>query len=262
MIELKGVSKVYGDGRSQYMVLDNVSFTIPDSASVAIIGKSGSGKSSLVHVMSGLAAPDLGEIIINGRNIRTMKEKETDRFRLQTIGFVFQSFFVQNHQTCAKNVSLPLEIMGIRGRKREELIDEALRAVGLFEKKKVRAHYLSGGQKQRLAIARAIVGRPSIIFADEPTGNLDSTTGAAIEELLFWCNKNLRTTLVIVTHDRKFAEKCDMQIMISDGRVVEIKSKLPNVAPQQVYNDRKREFADAARAEELKRQQAAQGKQP
>lgn len=247
MIEVRGVTKAYGSGPGLFMVLDNVSFTIPDGASVAVVGKSGSGKSSLIHVMSGLAKPDLGEVIINGQDILKMSPKETDMFRDKTIGFVFQSFFVQSHQSCAMNVSLPLEIMGVHGRQRHQMIDEALRAVGLYEKKHVRARDLSGGQKQRLAIARAIVSRPSILFADEPTGNLDSTTGQAIEQLLFWCNANLRTTLVIVTHDRKLAEQCDMQIFISDGKVADIRSKAVEVESPQTLIQKKQEFAEAVR---------------
>jgi putative ABC transport system ATP-binding protein len=260
MIEVKGISKAYGSGQGLFMVLDNVSFTIPDGTSVAIVGKSGSGKSSLIHAMSGLAKPDLGEIIINGQDILKMSPKETDMFRDKMIGFVFQSFFVQGHQTCAKNVSLPLEIMGVHGKQRAQMIDEALKAVGLFDKRNVRARDLSGGQKQRLAIARAIVGRPSILFADEPTGNLDSTTGQAIEQLLFWCNKNLRTTLVVVTHDNRLAEECDMQIFISDGKIANIKSKLAPVQTPPTLDQQKQQFAEAVRTASQE-EQAAQGAQ-
>lgn len=260
MIEVKGVTKAYKSGRGLFMVLDNVSFTIPDGASVAIVGKSGSGKSSLIHVMSGLAKPDLGEVIINGQDILKMSPKETDKFRYQTIGFVFQSFFVQSHQSCAMNVSLTLEIMGISGKQRREMVDEALRAVGLYDKKHVRARDLSGGQKQRLAIARAIVGRPRLLFADEPTGNLDTTTGTAIENLLFWCNANLNTTLVIVTHDPKLAEKCDMQIYITDGKVEAIRSKLAPVQPTPTLVDKKHAFAEAVRIAAAQDQLQGDGK--
>jgi ABC-type lipoprotein export system ATPase subunit len=141
------------------------------------------------------------------------------------MGFIFQSFFVQTSQTCFENVSLPLEILGVPVEEREALVDEALKAVGLFDKKMVYAHDLSGGQKQRLAVARAIVNRPHILFADEPTGNLDSLTGKAIEDLLFWCNRMYKITLIIVTHDRDLAAKCDMQITIRDGKVASITDK-------------------------------------
>lgn len=219
MIEVKGVSKTYGDKHNRFMVLDNVSFTIPDGASVAIVGKSGSGKSSLVHAMSGLARPELGEVIIDGHDILGFTRRQVDLFRLTQMGFIFQSFFVQTHQTCYENVSLPLEILGVAAPKRGPLIEEALNAVGLLDKKTVYARDLSGGQKQRLAVARAIVSRPKILFADEPTGNLDTITGEAIEKLLFWCNENYKMTLIIVTHDEELAQKCDLQIMIKDGKV-------------------------------------------
>jgi putative ABC transport system ATP-binding protein len=234
LIEVKGVSKAYGSGQNLFMVLDNVSFTIPDGASVAIVGKSGSGKSSLVHVMSGLSRPDIGQVLIDGSDILRMSQKEIDRFRLTTMGFIFQSFYIQSTQSCAKNVGLPLEILGVPRRKRGAMVDEALRAVGLYEKKHVKARNLSGGQKQRLAIARSIVNRPRILFADEPTGNLDVVTGQAIERLLFWCNAKLGTTLIIVTHDQELANGCDIQVEISDGRVVAVKEKGQSAStPQQ-----------------------------
>lgn len=222
MIEVKGVSKTYGDKHNRFMVLDNVSFTIPDGASVAIVGKSGSGKSSLVHAMSGLAKPELGQVLIDGHDILSFTQRQVDLFRLTQMGFIFQSFFVQTHQTCYENVSLPLEILGVGADKRGSLIEEALNAVGLLDKKMVYARDLSGGQKQRLAVARAIVSRPKILFADEPTGNLDTITGAAIEKLLFWCNKNFKMTLIVVTHDEELASKCDMQVVIRDGKVASI----------------------------------------
>lgn len=219
MIEVRGVSKTYGDRHNRFMVLDNVSFSIPNGASVAIVGKSGSGKSSLVHAMSGLAKPELGQVFIDGYDILTLTQKQVDLFRLTQMGFIFQSFFVQSNQTCSDNVSLPLEILGVSVEKRQSLVDDALRAVGLIEKKLIPAGNLSGGQKQRLAVARAIVNRPKILFADEPTGNLDSLTGEAIEKLLFWCNQTYGMTLIIVTHDRELAAKCKIQIVIRDGRV-------------------------------------------
>lgn len=219
MIEVKGVSKTYGDKHNRFMVLDNVSFSIPDAASVAIVGKSGSGKSSLVHAISGLARPELGQVLIDGYNILELTQKQVDMFRLTQMGFIFQSFFVQSGQTCYENVSLPLEILGVAASKRGRLVDEALKAVGLFEKRLVHAGDLSGGQKQRLAVARAIVNKPRILFADEPTGNLDSLTGEAIEKLLFWCNQTYKMTLIVVTHDEELAAKCDIQIVIRDGKV-------------------------------------------
>jgi len=219
MIELKNVTKIYGKKKNQFMALKNVSLTIPTGASVAILGKSGSGKSTLMHAISGLDKPQKGQVIIDGQDILQLKPKYVDEFRAKKIGFIFQSFFVQGNESVVDNVSLPLEIARLSRKKRAHKINAALKAVDLYDKRKNRAKDLSGGQKQRLAIARAIVGDPQIIFADEPTGNLDSETGAKVEELLFGYNKQKGVTLIVVTHDVDLAKKCDYQIIIKDGRV-------------------------------------------
>ena len=219
MIELKNVTKVYGKKKNQFMALKNVSLTIPTGASVAILGKSGSGKSTLMHAISGLDKQQKGQVIIDGQDILQLKPKRVDEFRAKKIGFIFQSFFVQGNESVIDNVSLPLEIARVPRKKRAHKINAALKAVDLYDKRKNRAKDLSGGQKQRLAIARAIVGDPQIIFADEPTGNLDSETGAKVEELLFDYNKQKGVTLIVVTHDVDLAKKCDYQIIIKDGRV-------------------------------------------
>ncbi|QHU92772.1 ATP-binding cassette domain-containing protein [Candidatus Saccharibacteria bacterium oral taxon 488] len=219
MIELKNVTKIYGKKKNQFTALKNVSLTIPTGASVAILGKSGSGKSTLMHAISGLDKPQKGQVIIDGKDILQLKSKHVDEFRAKKIGFIFQSFFVQGNESVVDNVSLPLEIARLPRKKRAHKINAALKAVDLYDKRKNRAKDLSGGQKQRLAIARAIVGDPQIIFADEPTGNLDSETGAKVEELLFDYNKQKGVTLIVVTHDVDLAKKCDYQIIIKDGRV-------------------------------------------
>ncbi|HRN90407.1 MAG TPA: ABC transporter ATP-binding protein [Candidatus Saccharibacteria bacterium] len=225
MIEVKRVTKTYGKKDNKFVALNDISFVVPDGASVAIIGKSGSGKSTLMHAMSGLDRPELGEVVIDGRNILALKQKEVDRFRSATMSFIFQSFFVQANESCYDNVSLPLEIAGVPVQSRHEKIEDALRAVELLDKKKSRARDLSGGQKQRLAVARAIVNNPKIIFADEPTGNLDSVTGEVVEDLLFSYNKRNGITLIIVTHDPDLASKCDIKIYIKDGKIESIKNK-------------------------------------
>ena len=219
MIELKDVTKIYGKKKNQFTALKNISLTIPTGASVAILGKSGSGKSTLMHAISGLDRPQHGQVIIDGQDILQLKPKRVDEFRAKKIGFIFQSFFVQGNESVVDNVSLPLEIARVSRKKRVQKINAALKAVDLYDKRKNRAKDLSGGQKQRLAIARAIVGDPQIIFADEPTGNLDSETGAKVEELLFDYNKQKGVTLIVVTHDADLAKKCDYQIIIKDGRV-------------------------------------------
>lgn len=219
MIELKNVTKIYGKKKNQFTALKNVSLTIPTGVSVAILGKSGSGKSTLMHAISGLDSPQHGQVIIDGQDILQLKSKHVDEFRAKKIGFIFQSFFVQGNESVIDNVSLPLEIARLPRKKRAHKINAALKAVDLYDKRKNRAKDLSGGQKQRLAIARAIVGDPQIIFADEPTGNLDSETGAKVEGLLFDYNKQKGVTLIVVTHDVDLARKCDYQIIIKDGRV-------------------------------------------
>ncbi|MBU1803442.1 MAG: ABC transporter ATP-binding protein, partial [Actinobacteria bacterium] len=200
----------------------DVSFTIPDGASVAIIGKSGSGKSTLMHAMSGLDRPQQGEVNVNGEDILKLKKKAVDHFRATQMSFIFQSFFVQANESCFDNVALPLEIASVPSRERKQRIIDALEAVELGDKIKSKAKNLSGGQKQRLAIARAIVNKPKILFADEPTGNLDSTTSDTIEDLLFGYTKKNKTTLIIVTHDPDLAAKCDIEIRIKDGKIESI----------------------------------------
>lgn len=225
MIEVKNITKTYGKKQNAFTALNDVSFTIPTGASVAILGKSGSGKSTLMHAMSGLDRPEAGEVIVDDVNILKLKNKAVDTFRSQKIGFIFQSFFVQGNETVYDNVCLPLEIAKVPQSKRRALVEKALERVELSDKIKSKARNLSGGQKQRLAIARAIVNEPEIIFADEPTGNLDSTTGAKIEELLFGYNRDKGVTLIIVTHDDDLASRCGTIIRVKDGRVEAIEEK-------------------------------------
>jgi putative ABC transport system ATP-binding protein len=222
MIEVKNVTKLYGKKKNSFSALDDVTFTIPEGASVAVIGKSGSGKSTLMHVMSGLDRPTSGEILIGDENILTLTPKKVDAFRSREMSFIFQSFFVQGNESCYNNVSLPLEIANVPARERKQKIEQALEAVELLDKSKARARDLSGGQKQRLAIARAIVNDPKILFADEPTGNLDSVTGEKIEDLLFSYSREHSATLIVVTHDEDLANKCDIQIRIKDGKIESI----------------------------------------
>ena len=219
MIEIKNLTKTYGKKQGAFKALDDISFEIPDGASVAIVGKSGSGKSTLMHAMSGLDRPEVGQVIIDGVDILKLKAKAVDKFRSEKIGFIFQAFFVQANESSFENVALPLEIASLPVGERRRRVREALEVVGLTDKEKQKARNLSGGQKQRLAIARAIVNRPRIIFADEPTGNLDTQTGGSIENLLFGLNKDGGSTLVIVTHDEELAAKCDFKIYIKDGKV-------------------------------------------
>ncbi len=222
MITAKNITKVYGKNDNRLVAIDNVSLNIPSGVSLAIVGKSGSGKSTLMHLLSGLDSVTSGVISIDGRKLNELKEKEVDSLRSKYIGFIFQSFFVEANQSCIDNVSVPLEISRTNRHKRIAAAKEALKSVGLSDKSEEKAANLSGGQKQRLAIARAIVNEPRIIFADEPTGNLDSATSKMVEKLLFKLNKKLGANLMIVTHDSDLADKCEVQVHIKDGRVTKI----------------------------------------
>lgn len=220
LIEAKNLVKVYRDGNTYFKALNNVSFEIKKGESVAIIGKSGSGKSTLMHLLAALDKPNEGEILINGQNIAKMKKRDLNKLRNRTFGFVFQQFFMNPKDTALQNVILPLKIGGVSSRKRKEIALKALEAVELTDKAKNKASNLSGGQKQRVCVARAIANSPEIIFADEPTGNLDSKTSKKIEDLLFGLNKDNGITLIIVTHDEALAQKCDRQIRIQDGQII------------------------------------------
>jgi putative ABC transport system ATP-binding protein len=222
LIDVKNLSKIYGKGQSEFVALNDVNFSIQSGSTVAIIGKSGSGKSTLMHVMSGLDHPTSGSVSIDDIQLADMKKKAVDQFRANEMSFIFQAFFIEANQTCFQNVSLPLEIAGVPRAKRTNMIHEALTSVDLLDKVNLKAGKLSGGQKQRLAIARSIVNKPKLIFADEPTGNLDSATGDKIIELLFSLNKSLGATLVVVTHDEDLAKQCQVKISIKDGTVTGI----------------------------------------
>lgn len=225
MIEVKDVSKVYGKKDNVFIALNKVNLSIPDGATVAITGKSGSGKSTLMHIMSGIDHPNDGQVIVAGKDINAFKQKEKDRFRAEEMSFIFQAFFVESNQSCYQNVVLPLEIAEVPVRRRRTMVEKALGRVELLDKIDSKAKDLSGGQKQRLAIARAIVNKPQIIFADEPTGNLDSATGDKIVDLLFDLNKKLGCTLVIVTHDEELAARCKMRVQVKDGEIISIAGK-------------------------------------
>ncbi|HET9098228.1 MAG TPA: ABC transporter ATP-binding protein [Candidatus Saccharimonadales bacterium] len=212
--------KTYGKNSTAYEALRGVNLDIKQGESIAIVGKSGSGKSTLMHLLAGLDSPSSGELLWKGERVNGMSEKQLTDLRNRNIGFVFQQFFLQPTLTVMENTYLPLKIAGISSAKRKVAAEKALKAVGLLDKASNRATDLSGGQKQRVAIARALVGQPNVIFADEPTGNLDTETGQQVIDLLFSLQKERAITLVIVTHDEDLANKCDRTIYITDGKVV------------------------------------------
>ena len=221
IIQLKNVGRSYGKKSNKFDALKNINLTITKGESVAIIGKSGSGKSTLMHILALLDKPTTGEIFIKDTPINKLSTSNLNKIRNKSFGFVFQSFFMNANDSVLSNVMVPLVIAGVPYRKRKEKAIAALKSVGLIDKINSKANDLSGGQKQRVCIARAIVNSPSVIFADEPTGNLDSKTGEKVKNLLFGLNKKRGITLVIVTHDPDLANLCDRQIYIKDGEIQE-----------------------------------------
>jgi len=219
MIAVEKVYKTYGKKESAYEALRGVDLTIRDGESVAIIGKSGSGKSTLMHLLAGLDHPTKGKIVWDERSLAGMSENRLAGLRNEKVGFVFQQFFLQPTLTVLENTTLPLKIAGVAPSERKRRGLEVLKAVGLLDKANNRATDLSGGQRQRVAIARALINEPSVIFADEPTGNLDTETGEQVERILFRLHKERNITLVVVTHDAELARRCDRIIHIQDGKV-------------------------------------------
>ncbi|WP_370455333.1 ABC transporter ATP-binding protein [Diaminobutyricimonas sp. LJ205] len=220
VIEAHALHKSYGTGAARFDALKDVSLTVERGESVAIVGKSGSGKSTLMHLLALLDRPDAGSLAVNGIDSATLRTAQVNALRNQEFGFVFQQFFLNPSQTVLENVTLPLMIAGVSPRVRRRRGMEVLSQLELDNKANARATALSGGQKQRAVIARALVGSPSVIFADEPTGNLDSATGAVVEDLLFGLNREQGITLVVVTHDDELAMRCDRQIQVRDGAIV------------------------------------------
>jgi putative ABC transport system ATP-binding protein len=218
-IEVRNLSKTIENASSRVEILRDVSFTVPRGQFLAIMGASGSGKSTLLGLLAGLDTATAGTILLDGTDITYLKEDALARLRGRTIGFVFQSYQLVSTLTAEENVLLPAELSGFNGQPRERA-RELLERVGLADR---RQHYpvqLSGGEQQRVALARAFMTRPPILMADEPTGNLDSTNGRHVLELLVQLNQEETTTLVLVTHDRKLAEHADRILTLSDGRVL------------------------------------------
>ena len=219
MIELKNVSKeIFVNGNQKITILHNINLKIESGEFIAIIGKSGSGKSTLLHIMSGLMLCTEGNILIDGSDIANYKENELCKFRNQKFGFVFQSFYLEPSLTALDNVSLPLIVQGIGRSERIYRAKEALRKVGLAERADYKPAQLSGGEQQRVSIARAIINNPQIIFADEPTGNLDVENSQVVMEILEKLSQK-GTTIVMVTHDLDEAKKSQRVIALSDGKI-------------------------------------------
>ncbi len=220
MIELRGVSKTVQSGSQPLTILHPLDFSIPSGQFVAIVGPSGSGKSTLLGLLAGLDAPSTGHIVIDGTDITTLGEDALARLRGEKIGFVFQFFHLVPSLTAFENILVPMEIAGRRDAvaRARQLLTE----VGLAERGHHYPSQLSGGEQQRVAIARALANDPPIILADEPTGNLDSTTGRHVLDLLLDVRRRRHTTLVLVTHDHELAALADVRLVLRDGRPVDV----------------------------------------
>ena len=221
MIKLTGINKIYRTNEIETLALENVNLDVAKGEFVSIMGPSGCGKSTLLNIMGLLDAPSSGKIEINGTSVESMKDKELAAFRNKTLGFVFQSFHLINSLNVIDNVELPLLYRKMAAKERTRLAKEVLDRVGLSHRMRHMPTQLSGGQCQSVAIARAIVGNPEIILADEPTGNLDSKMGAEVMELLHKLNKEDGRTIVMVTHNEEQAKQTSRTIRFFDGRQVQ-----------------------------------------
>ena len=221
-ITVKDLYKLYRVGDSIVRALDGVSFEIHKGEFCAIVGTSGSGKSTLLNMLAGLEKPTKGEIVISGSHIEKMKEDELVRFRREHVGFIFQSFHLIGTMNALENVALPLMFRGEPAKERLRKADRMLSLMGLDRHKKHMPNQMSGGQQQRVGVARALVSDPDIIFADEPTGNLDSHTSEEVMRLMRRVVQSQGKTLVMVTHDDHLAEYADRVFHIIDGKIVKI----------------------------------------
>jgi putative ABC transport system ATP-binding protein len=218
IIEIDSVSKRVKDSAGELTILHEISFQLAPRESVAIVGASGSGKSTLLSILAGLDTPSDGTVRLDGIDLFALDEDARAAVRGERIGFVFQSFQLMGHLSALENVMLPLELRGERNAK--ALATEMLGRVGLGQRLGHYPKLLSGGEQQRVALARAFVVRPALLLADEPTGSLDHATGESVMQLMFELNREVGTTLILVTHDPRIAERCDRQIRLEAGRMV------------------------------------------
>lgn len=224
VIELKNVSKIYRIGSEKIVAVNNVSFDVYQGEFCCLLGTSGSGKSTLLNLMAGIEKANSGQILIKGQNISRMNENNLAKFRQKYLGFVFQSYNLMNSMTALENVEFPLIFKRIRAKKRKKMAYEMLKEVGLAERIKHKPKEMSGGQQQRVGIARAFVAHPQIVFADEPTGNLDSKTTKEVMELISHMARENNQTIIMVTHDVGLASYADRIIRIFDGDVESIET--------------------------------------
>ena len=219
ILKVDHLTKTYRSGSKELTVLNEVSFTIPEGTSFSIVGPSGSGKTTLLGLCAGLDTANQGSVDLCGTDLSSLTEDQRAKLRNEKVGFVFQDFQLLPTLTALENVSVPLELQGVKNA--DASSRELLEKVGLGDRLHHYPNQLSGGEKQRVALARAFSNNPRILFADEPTGNLDETTGEKVTQLLFELNKQAGTTLVIVTHDMDLARRTDHMIRLKGGRLVE-----------------------------------------
>lgn len=222
-IEAKELSKVYGSGENRIIALDKVNLKIDGNDFISIMGPSGSGKSTLLHLLSGLDRPAAGSLTYDGKDIYSFSDKELSGFRRQRIGFIFQQFHLLPVLTAKENIIMPLLLD--KKQPDEAYLGQLSQMLGIHDRLTHLPHELSGGQQQRVAIARALIAQPDIIFADEPTGNLDSKSGGEVMELLRSIWKKMGTKLVVITHDSRVAQMADRQFVIVDGVLSEVTAK-------------------------------------
>lgn len=219
VIRATNVIKKYKVGKQIIRAIDDVSVDIHEGEFVALVGPSGSGKSTLLHLLGGLDKPTSGEIVVGGKNVSSMNDRQLSKFRNQTIGFVFQSFYLQPFLTLRRNIEVASMPQRMERAERKLRIESLARQVGLYDRLSHRPHELSGGQIQRAAIARALLNRPAIILADEPTGNLDSANSRDIISLFQQIREQYHATIIIATHDNEIAAQADRVIALKDGRL-------------------------------------------
>ena len=217
LIEVKNLSKIYGSGEAEVKALKNINLNIEQGEFVAIVGPSGSGKSTLLHLLGGVDKPSSGEVIIKGESIYKLREKELSILRRRKLGFVFQFFNLIPVLTAEENIEMP--VLLDNGKIDKNYMNELLKLLGLEERRNHHPSELSGGQQQRVSIGRALANKPSIILADEPTGNLDSKNSKEVLELLKYCVKKYNQTLILITHDINIAKSADRVITIEDGQI-------------------------------------------
>ena len=218
ILETKHLKKYYGEGDSLVKAVDDINISVEKGEFVAIVGTSGSGKTSLLNLLGGLDYADSGGVIIGGQSLLHMKDEERTVFRRRNIGFIFQNYNLVSMLNVYKNVVLPIRLDG--NKPDEEFVSEILKLLGLTEKVKNRPNQLSGGQQQRVAIARALAAKPQIVLADEPTGNLDSRTSAEVMGLLQMTSREFNQTIIMITHNEEIAQLADRIIHLEDGKVV------------------------------------------